>query len=129
MKSIDELILLFRQHGLKITPQRRVIFKLLAEDQSHPSAEDIYQRVVSILPEATRATVYNTLRELVALGEINEVANLGGGGIRYNTNSAHHHHLFCMHCHTLIDIAHDFTALELLPHETAGYRIMKSQVT
>jgi Fe2+ or Zn2+ uptake regulation protein len=129
MQSVDVLIKLFRQKDLKITPQRRVIFELLAEDESHPTADDIYQRVLSVMPEVSRTTVYNTLRELVALGKLTAVEDLSERGTRYDTNSSHHHHLFCMRCHALIDISRDFAGVELSPEETAGYRIVKSQVT
>jgi Fe2+ or Zn2+ uptake regulation protein len=129
MQSVDVLIKLFRQKDLKITPQRRVIFELLAEDESHPTADEIYQRVLSVMPEVSRTTVYNTLRELVALGELTAVEDLSERGTRYDTNSSHHHHLFCMRCHALIDISRDFAGVELPPKETAGYRIVKSQVT
>jgi Fe2+ or Zn2+ uptake regulation protein len=129
MQSVEVLIKLFRQKDLKITPQRRVIFELLAEDDSHPTADEIYQRVLSVMPEVSRTTVYNTLRELVALGELTTVEDLGESGTRYDTNGSHHHHLFCMHCHALIDIGRDFAGVELSPEETAGYQIVKSQVT
>jgi len=129
MRSVDNLIKLFRQNGLKITPQRRVIVELLAEDDSHPTADEIYQRVLSVMPEVSRTTVYNTLRELVALDELTVVEDLSESGMRYDTNSSNHHHLFCMRCHALIDISRDFAGVELPPEETAGYRIVKSQVT
>jgi Fe2+ or Zn2+ uptake regulation protein len=129
MQSVDALIKLFRQNGLKITPQRRAIFELLAEDDSHPTADEIYQRVLPVMPEVSRTTVYNTLRELVALGELTAVEDLGESATRYDTNSSHHHHLFCMRCHALIDISRDFEGVELPPQETAGYEIVKSQVT
>lgn len=129
MQSVDAIIELFRQNGLKITPQRRVIFELLAEDDSHPTTEEIYQHVISAMPDVSRTTVYNTLRELVALGELVEVEDLSGGGTRYDTTTGNHHHLFCMSCHTLIDIDRDFEGLELAGEETAGYHIVKSQVT
>jgi len=129
MRSVDNLIKLFRQNGLKITPQRRVIFELLAEDDSHPTADEIYQRMLSVMPEVSRTTVYNTLRELVALDELTVVEDLIESGTRYDTNSSNHHHLFCMRCHALIDISRDFAGVELPPEETAGYRIVKSQVT
>lgn len=129
MRSVDILIKLFRQNGLKITPQRRVIFELLAEDDSHPTADEIYQRVLSVMPEVSRTTVYNTLHELVSLDELTVVEDLIESGTRYDTNSSNHHHLFCMRCHALIDISRDFAGVELPPEETAGYRIVKSQVT
>ena len=129
MKSVDALIKMFRQKDLKITPQRRVIFELLAEDDSHPTADEIYSRVQSVMPEVSRTTVYNTLRELVALSELTIVEDLSESGTRYDTNGSHHHHLFCMGCHTLTDISRDFAGVELSPEETAGHRIVKSQVT
>jgi Fe2+ or Zn2+ uptake regulation protein len=129
MKSVQILIELFRQNDLKITPQRRVIFELLANDDSHPTAEEIYQRVLSVMPEVSRTTVYNSLRELIALGELVAIEDLSERGIRYDTNTDNHHHIFCMRCHTLIDIGRDFEGLELLPEETSSYQIMRHQVT
>jgi Fe2+ or Zn2+ uptake regulation protein len=129
MRSVDALIELFRQNGLKITPQRRVIFELLAEDESHPTADTIYQRVLPVMPEVSRTTVYNTLHELVALDELTAVEGLNESGTRYDTNSTHHHHLYCVRCHALMDISQDLAGVELPPEETAGYRIVRSQVT
>lgn len=129
MKSIEALIELCRQNGLKITPQRRIIFELLIDDDSHPTAEELYQRVLSVMPEVSRTTVYNSLHELIALGELQPIEDLNDSGIRYDINTANHHHLFCMGCHSLIDIERDFNGLELLPEETSGYQIMRRQVT
>jgi Fe2+ or Zn2+ uptake regulation protein len=75
-ESVDQLVDLFRKQGLKITPQRRVIFETLINDNSHPTAEEVYRRVVSVMPDISRTTVYNTLRELVALGQLVEVEDL-----------------------------------------------------
>lgn len=129
MRSLDLLLELFRQNGLKITPQRRVILELLANDDSHPTAEQVYQRVLSVMPEVSRTTVYNTLRELSELGELTPVHDLSEGGQRYDTNSETHHHLYCVRCHRLIDIDRDFEGLSLAPEERSGYQILSRQVT
>lgn len=129
MKSPESIIQLFNQKGLKITPQRRLIFELLAENESHPTAEELYQLVISRMPDVSQTTVYNTLRELVELGELAPVENLSEAGARYDTNTGHHHHIFCMKCHTLVDIERDFPDVKLTPEETKGYQIVKNQVT
>ena len=129
MKSPEAIIQLFSQKGLKITPQRRLIFELLAEDGSHPTAEALYQRVISRMPDVSQTTVYNTIRELVALGELAPVENLSDGGVRFDTNTSSHHHLYCMHCHTLIDIERDFPEVQLSHKEAKGYQIIRNQVT
>ena len=129
MRSLELLIERFRQSGLKITPQRRVILELLENDDSHPTAEQVYQRVLSVMPEVSRTTVYNTLRELNDLGELTPVQDLSEGGQRYDTNSEPHHHLYCVRCHKLIDIDRGFEGLSLAPEERSGYHILSRQVT
>ena len=129
MHTVETLVDLFRQNGLKITPQRRAILEQLARDDSHPTAEEIYQRVLSTMPDVSRTTVYNTLRELVALNGLVEVHELSEGGVRYDTNTDIHHHLFCTRCHALVDIQRDFSDLALSPQEARGYQISSRQVT
>ncbi|HFD39411.1 MAG TPA: transcriptional repressor [Anaerolineae bacterium] len=128
MQSVDALIELFRQRGLKVTPQRRVIFETLVGDNSHPTAEQVYRRLQVVMPEISRTTVYNTLHELVDMGELTPVEDLSESGARYDTNITPHHHLFCTRCRTLTDIHHDF-GIELPPEERAGYQIIRSQIT
>jgi Fur family transcriptional regulator, peroxide stress response regulator len=128
MLSVDTLIEVCRRNGLRITPQRRAIVKLLAEDESHPTAEELYQRIVPVMPDISRTTIYSTLRELVTVGELTMVKGLGGGEVRYDTNSRDHDHLFCTQCHTLVDI-HQDPNVEELPTAASGYRILRRQVT
>jgi Fe2+ or Zn2+ uptake regulation protein len=129
MKSLETLLDHLRQNGLRITPQRRAILELLANDNSHPTSEQVYQRLLSTMPELSRATVYNTLRELNDLGELKRVHSPREGGQRYDTNHELHHHLYCVHCHTLTDLDHDFEGLDLSPEERAGYQILSREVT
>ena len=129
LQSVEAIVEQFRTEGRKITPQRRAIFETLIQDDSHPTAEEIYQRVWSVLPDISRTTVYNTLHELVAVGALTEVEDLSEGGTRYDTSTSQHHHLFCLGCHTLADVDRDFQQIELPPDETAGYRIVRRQVT
>ena len=81
------------------------------------------------MPDVSQTTIYNTLRELVTIGELAPVNHLSETGVRFDTNTNKHHHLFCMHCHTLVDIERDFPGLVLTPEETEGYQIVKNQVT
>ena len=129
MQPVEALVDLFRQNGLKITPQRRTILDLLSRENSHPTADGIYQRVLSVMPDISRTTVYNTLRELVTLGELAEVHAPNEVGIRYDTNSDVHHHLFCTRCSALADIQVDFTGLTPSLQEASGYQITRMQVT
>ncbi|MBN2005100.1 MAG: transcriptional repressor [Anaerolineae bacterium] len=129
MTTLEMLIELFRQGGRKITPQRRVILELLSQEGMHPTAEEVYRQIAETMPDVSRATVYNTLRELIALGGLTEAFDFGNGGLRYDTNTEAHHHLFCTRCHTLMDIQHEFAGLALPPEKRMGYVTTHYQVT
>ncbi len=128
MLTLEELIELFRRNGRKMTPQRRAILALLTQSDAHPTAEQIYRQISATMPDVSRATVYNTLRELVTLGGLSETFEAGEGGLRYDVNAGVHHHLFCTRCHALVDVHHDFAELALPPEKTAGYQIERYQI-
>ena len=129
MQSVDGFINACRRNGLRITLQRRAIIELLAGDSSHPTAEEVYQHVVRRIPDLSRATVYSTLHVLVSMGELTLVKGLGGGEMRYDTNTHNHDHLFCTQCHALVDVDQDLADGKLSPVAAAGYRILRRQVT
>ena len=54
-------------------PQRRVIAEAMGGDHVHLTAERVLERARRRLPEVSLATVYNTLNELVSMGEVQQV--------------------------------------------------------
>lgn len=129
MQPLNTIIHSLRRKGLRITPQRRAILELLQDDPCHPTAEAIYRRVSVAMPDVSRTTVYNTLRELVEIGALAPVEDKSEGGMRYDTNTDSHHHLFCIRCHALIDLSRDFEGVELPAEDRRGYRVVKHQIT
>jgi Fur family ferric uptake transcriptional regulator len=105
-----------------VTPQRRVVAEVLDGEHVHLTAEAVHGRAQERLPEISLATVYNTLNELVSMGEVLEVS-AGSGPKRYDPNTRiPHHHLVCTSCGTLRDV---FTAgdagLSLTPGDQHGF--------
>ncbi len=88
--------------GLRITEQREVICRHLAQATSHPTPYEVYAQVSQSHPEISRATVYNTLNTLQRLGAIVEL-NFGAGHTHYDTNPTPHVNLICLHCHRVED--------------------------
>jgi Fe2+ or Zn2+ uptake regulation protein len=87
-----------------VTPQRRVVAEVLDGEHVHLSAESVHLRSQQRLPEISLATVYNTLNELVAMGEVLEVST-GTGPKRYDPNvREHHHHIVCTTCGDVRDV-------------------------
>lgn len=82
-----------KQKNLKITDQRRVIARVLADLSDHPDVEQVYQRASEIDPKISLATVYRTMRVLEE-AEVIEKLDFGDGRARYEENrDDHHHHL------------------------------------
>jgi len=93
-----------RTRGWRVTPQRRAVAEVLAGEHVHLTADEVHERARARLPEVSLATVYNTLRELVEMGEVLEL-RIGDGPARYDPNvHARHHHLVCTGCGALLDI-------------------------
>ena len=104
MKTPDELTGLFRERGLKVTPQRQCIFRALHETRLHPTAESVYDEVRQEMPTISLRTVYQTLNDLAAMGELLHL-DLGTGSARFDPNvEAIHHHLVCESCGLVRDV-------------------------
>ena len=129
MRPVEQIAADLREKGLKLTPQRRLIIEILSRDRSHPSVDEIYQQVLVTMPEVSRTTVYNTIREMTALGEIVEVQDFGDGGARYDTCAEPHHHFFCQACRSLFDLKTDLNLPEKYPEPLEGARIVRQQLT
>ena len=94
--------LMTQSRGLKMTAQRRAIVDYLQASVDHPTADEILQAVNRTFPMTSRATVYNTLNWLKTAGLVKEVYE--GGQVRYDPNTAHHHHFVCQSCGKVGDI-------------------------
>jgi len=77
--------------GLRSTPQREVVFKVILEKRDHPTADEIFARVKNEMPTISLATVYNCLETLVTCGLIRQV-NLERAPTRYCPNLHEHAH-------------------------------------
>ncbi|MEW2557033.1 Fur family transcriptional regulator [Streptomyces zhihengii] len=101
---MSDLLERLRTRGWRVTAQRRVVAEVLDGDHVHLTADEVHARAVLRLPEISRATVYNTLGELVALGEVVEVST-DGRAKRYDPNAHRpHQHLVCSGCGIIRDV-------------------------
>jgi Fe2+ or Zn2+ uptake regulation protein len=113
MKDSDQLTTLFREHGLRVTPQRQAIFRLLYGDLTHPTVESLYEQARADMPTISLKTVYQTVHDLEALGEVH-VLDLGTGSVRVDPNvEGDHHHLVCTVCGRVRDLPVEFDGLNV----------------
>ena len=101
---MSDLLERLRGRGWRMTAQRRVVAEVLDGEHVHLTADEVHARAVAKLPEISRATVYNTLGELVSLGEVLEVAT-DKRAKRYDPNAHRpHQHLVCAQCGAIRDV-------------------------
>ncbi|MGW7354000.1 Fur family transcriptional regulator [Streptomyces sp. NPDC054784] len=127
---MSDLLERLRERGWRMTSQRRVVAEVLDGDHVHLTADEVHALAARRLPEISRATVYNALGELVALGEVAEVST-DGRARRYDPNAHHpHHHLVCSGCGTIRDVHPAAEPLDELPaEERFGFTVSTAEVT
>jgi Fe2+ or Zn2+ uptake regulation protein len=128
VRTAEELTWLFRSRGRKVTAQRQCIFRALQGDVTHPSAEVIYARAKSEMETISLKTVYQTLHELAAMGEV-AALDLGTGTTRFDPNvEGVHHHLVCSSCGKVRDLHADFSHLNVPDGSTQGFELGGAEV-
>ncbi|MFD7902588.1 Fur family transcriptional regulator [Kitasatospora sp. NPDC059722] len=127
---MSDLLERLRGRGWRLTSQRRVVAEVLDGEHVHLTADEVHARAARHLPEISRATVYNTLGELVALGEVLEVAT-DGRAKRYDPNARHaHQHLVCSGCGAIRDVHPHGDPLAALPAtERFGFVLSGAEIT
>ena len=89
--------------GLRITPQREQVYRVLLGKKDHPTAEEVFIRAKKGMPEISMATVYNCLDALVNCGLVRQV-NQDREATRFCSNMQPHHHFYCDDCGGAHDI-------------------------
>lgn len=77
--------------GLRMTRQRREVYRILVEQRDHPTAQEVFLKAKDTLPNLSLATVYNCLEALVQHGIIRQV-NFERESSRYCPNLREHGH-------------------------------------
>ncbi len=97
-----EIIGLFKEKGLKATPQRIAVYNFLVENPVHPDVETVYQSMIMDNPSFSKTTVYNCLQALTDCGLLIPV-KIDNEKIRYDADTSFHGHFKCDCCGRIYD--------------------------
>ena len=86
-----------QERGVRVTPQRAHIWRVLIESGEHFTADEVWTRVKDALPGLELSTVYRSLEALREAGLVAE-SRLPEGPRVFEARPAMHPHLVCEVC-------------------------------
>ncbi|WP_069638239.1 Fur family transcriptional regulator [Campylobacter pinnipediorum] len=96
---------LLKRFGLKVTPQRLSVLKVL-DKHTHPTIDELYEEIKKENPSVSLATVYKNLNTLKDEGLVVEV-NIINQKPRYDIYEYPHIHVVCDNCGYVQDVSYD----------------------
>jgi Fur family ferric uptake transcriptional regulator len=110
--------------GMRMTEQRRVIARVLAEADDHPDVEELYHRCVAVDDKISISTVYRTVKLFEDAG-ILERHDFRDGRARYEEISDHHDHLIDLSTGRVIEFVNeDIERLQRRVAEELGFDLV-----
>ena len=111
--------------GMRMTEQRRVIARVLADSDDHPDVEELYRRCVKVDDRISISTVYRTMRLFEDAGIIAR-HDFREGRARYEQmREDHHDHLINLRTGEVVEFKSE--EIEQLQSEVArklGFRLV-----
>lgn len=91
-------------HHIRPSYPRIRIFQYIAEERTHPTADEIYSALSPQMSTLSRTTVYNTLDLFVRENIVQPLA-IEGNQKRYDADMTPHGHFRCRQCGRIFDFA------------------------
>ena len=104
------------------TIQRSLVFEAVNKLQSHATADEIYEKLVTEHPNVSRATVYRNLKLLSETGYIRKI-EIPGGADRFDHMCHDHCHVKCEKCGRVFDVDMEYiTGIEKNIKDDRGFK-------
>ena len=99
-----QYVSLLKQSGLKVTPQRLSVLRIL-DRHTHPTIDELYDEILKENPSVSLATVYKNINTLKDEGLVVEV-NIVNQKARYDIYEHPHIHVVCENCGSVEDMSY-----------------------
>ena len=98
MLTLDTMLGHLREHGLKVTEQRRLIVAQIIAGGNTVEVGALIKRVREKQPDISIDTIYRTLALLCATDMLCKIAKSGRGSEYEIIAGKHLHYMICSHC-------------------------------
>jgi len=103
-RLIEQMIKICKEHDIKVTTQRILIFKELAKKtKEHPSVEEIYDALKGKVYGLSLSTIYRALNTFEKLGLVRRIPTPDGKA-HFEIANEPHGHFICQNCGKIVDI-------------------------
>ena len=111
--------------GMRMTEQRRVIARVLADSDDHPDVEELYRRAAAQDPRISLSTVYRTLNLFEEAGLVTK-HDFKDGRARFEPiPDEHHDHLIDIRSGKVIEFRNEeIEAIQEVIAKRLGYRLV-----
>mgnify|MGYP000883679247 FL=1 len=99
-----------KNRNINLSYQRLKILEYLAQNQCHPTVDQIFTDIQKSIPTLSKTTVYNTLKKLMEEGLV-RVINIEDLETRYDINTQDHGHFKCESCGNIFDFSVNMDSL------------------
>lgn len=85
------------------TIQRQLVIAAVRTLSDHPTADEVYNRIIMEYPDISKGTVYRNLNTLVELGLLNKIC-IPNAADRFDHILTKHYHIKCTSCGRFCDV-------------------------
>ncbi|MGE0761905.1 MAG: Fur family transcriptional regulator [Bdellovibrionales bacterium] len=117
IKTVEKL----KARGVRPTVHRIALAAYILKEHQHFTADDLYNWADLNLTQVSRATIYNTLNEFVAVGLIRAFYSPQAARLIYDSNTSNHFHLYDSDANQIFDI--DPSQVQVNADSLQGYQI------
>ncbi len=93
------------------------------QSAGHATNTDVLEALRADFPDLSATTVHRATARLCGQGKIADAPNDAHGNLRYDANTAPHHHFYCGCCDTLRDIQLSAQTLREIEQELGGCKL------
>ncbi len=97
--------------AIRNTVQREVVYEILKNEKTHPTAEELFIKAKQKCPDISLATVYRHLKAFLSEGRAITVET-DDKKVHYDGDVSEHSHFYCTKCFKIYDIFETPSALK-----------------